>query len=252
MGWSAHGMVCPCDGLPMGWSAHVMVCPWDGLLMVCPCDGLPVGWSAHGMVCVCDGLPMSSYSCSSQLLPITSCFPISTHTGFDEAYSQCVWPFQVPRKVATRRLDVCVPWFWVSCRYTGLLPPPPPQISKADLPGNAQRTVPLRDRLVQHATKSVDPSALSTHRRTKRIRNKATAVRSPLPVMSSILPCPPCLLHGGVQWGRGRGQGAGEGGKGGGAGDISSTLPLLHYHMVLRPEGTSHKNTVNRFGWETH
>ncbi len=35
--------------------------------------------------------------------------------------------------------------------------------------------------------------------------------------------------------------GGGEGGLGEGAGDISSTLPyILHYHMVLRPEGTSH------------
>ncbi len=49
---------------------------------------------------------------------------------------------------------------------------------------------------------------------------KATAVRSPLPVMSSILPCPPYLPQvmqsvGGVQgqgvWGRGRGLEEGEG-----------------------------------------
>ncbi len=63
---------------------------------------------------------------------------------------------------------------------------------------------------------------------------KATAVRSPLPVMSLILPCPPCLVShtgqgGGVQaggsmWGRRLGVGEGEG-VGGGAGDISSTLP---------------------------
>ncbi len=76
---------------------------------------------------------------------------------------------------------------------------------------------------------------------------KATAVRSPLPVMLSILPCPPWLSTWGV-WGQGvqgqgdpgRGVGGGGGGGGAGAGDISSTLPLLHYHMVLRPQGTSH------------
>ena len=39
---------------------------------------------------------------------------------------------------------------------------------------------------------------------------KATAVRSPLPVMSPILPCPPCLLQ------RGYGAGGGGGGLGGG------------------------------------
>ncbi len=45
---------------------------------------------------------------------------------------------------------------------------------------------------------------------------KATAVRSPLPVMSSILPCPPLSLGVG---------GSGRGVKGEGAGEISSTLP---------------------------
>ncbi len=53
--------------------------------------------------------------------------------------------------------------------------------------------------------------------------------------------------------GRGRGSGRGCGGGGGwgrgvrGARDISIHLPyILHYHMVLRPKGTSHKN-VHRF-----
>ncbi len=74
---------------------------------------------------------------------------------------------------------------------------------------------------------------------------------------SSILPCPPCLPpvilstggptscwgsclqqgEGDLAWGGGGGSGRGEG-----AGDISVQLPLLHYHMVLRPEGTSHNN----------
>ncbi len=82
---------------------------------------------------------------------------------------------------------------------------------------------------------------------------KATAVRSPLPVMSPIPPCPPCLPWGGWGWGglgaggfggRGRGRGRGLGGRGQGAGDISATLPyILHYHMVLCPKRTSHNNT---------
>ncbi len=45
------------------------------------------------------------------------------------------------------------------------------------------------------------------------------------------------------------GLGRGREVKGGGAGDISSTLPyILHYHMVLRPKGTSHnkENTETR------
>ncbi len=44
---------------------------------------------------------------------------------------------------------------------------------------------------------------------------KATAVQSPLPVMSLILPCPPCLPEAGGVWGQG-GLGRGEGVKGGG------------------------------------
>ncbi len=31
-----------------------------------------------------------------------------------------------------------------------------------------------------------------------------------------------------------------------GAGDILVQLPLLHYHMVLRPEGTSHNEFQKR------
>ncbi len=61
---------------------------------------------------------------------------------------------------------------------------------------------------------------------------KATAVRSPLPVMSSILPCPPCLpqvmlstgwggsrgrgVQGWGVWARGEGLGRGRGVEGGG------------------------------------
>ncbi len=44
--------------------------------------------------------------------------------------------------------------------------------------------------------------------------------------------------HGGLGLGE---AGLGEGGdRGEGAADISIHLPLMHYHMVLRPKGTSH------------
>ncbi len=67
---------------------------------------------------------------------------------------------------------------------------------------------------------------------------KATAVRSPLPVMSSILPCPPCLLCGGVQQGGG---GFGRG-RGKGQGTFHPPCHILHCHMVLHPKGTSHND----------
>ncbi len=79
---------------------------------------------------------------------------------------------------------------------------------------------------------------------------KATAVRSPLPVMLLILPCPPCLLHGGVQQGEGGPVGGGGWGRGGvrGRGTFHSPCHiLLHYHMMLRPKGTSH-NQPERLG----
>ncbi len=93
---------------------------------------------------------------------------------------------------------------------------------------------------------------------------KATAVRSPLPVisvMSSILPCPPCLpqvmqtqilfhqcksnrgggsrLGEGVQAGRSRpgGGGPGQGEGGGGKGRFHPPCHILHYHMVLALKG---------------
>ncbi len=50
-------------------------------------------------------------------------------------------------------------------------------------------------------------------------------------------------------WGVQAGAGAGAGGlRGEGAGDISSNLPyILHYHMVLRPKGTSHNDLLTHF-----
>ncbi len=74
--------------------------------------------------------------------------------------------------------------------------------------------------------------------------------KSLAPVMSLILHCPPCLLRGvggGVQQGMGVWQGEGVGGMGRGVrgrGQLTFHPPChtLHYHMVLRPEGTSHNN----------
>ncbi len=86
------------------------------------------------------------------------------------------------------------------------------------------------------------------------------------PVMSSILPCPPCLLHGGSSGGLGVWWGARAGGGGGGLGEgrgvrggggwqgtfhppchilhYHMVLRPLHYHMVLRPKGTSHNYDI--------
>ncbi len=83
---------------------------------------------------------------------------------------------------------------------------------------------------------------------------KATAVRSPLPVMSSILSCPHCIPEWGASGGRGvqgqggSGVGVGEGRGGlGGKGQGTFHLPChtLHYHMVLCPKGTSHNQDWN-------
>ncbi len=67
-------------------------------------------------------------------------------------------------------------------------------------------------------------------------------------VMLSILPCPPCLLHGGgggLVGERGlagglAGEGVGGRGRGRGQGTFHPPCHILHYHMVLCPEGTSH------------
>ncbi len=69
---------------------------------------------------------------------------------------------------------------------------------------------------------------------------KATAVQSPLPVMSPIPPCPPCL-PGGV---RGEG-GSGVGGTWEGAGDIQSTLPY-----TALPHGASPQNGLRTISTE--
>ncbi len=51
-----------------------------------------------------------------------------------------------------------------------------------------------------------------------------------------------CLQQGGFASSGGRGAHRGRG-----TGDISVQLPLLHYHMVLRPKGTSHNETHKHF-----
>ncbi len=49
--------------------------------------------------------------------------------------------------------------------------------------------------------------------------------------------------HGGFVWGRGvRGRGGGLGGRG--QGTFHPPCHVLHYHMVLRPEGTSHNKAA--------
>ncbi len=49
---------------------------------------------------------------------------------------------------------------------------------------------------------------------------------------------------GGVQWGKGGpvGEGGLAGGRGRGQGTFQSSCHILHYHVVLRPEGTSQTN----------
>ncbi len=87
------------------------------------------------------------------------------------------------------------------------------------------------------------------------------SAKSLAPVISSILPYPPCLppvmlstgrvqLWAGGVWpqgvsGRGRGLGRGKGVEGGGGmGHFIHLCHILHYHMVLRPKGTSHNENV--------
>ena len=76
-------------------------------------------------------------------------------------------------------------------------------------------------------------------------------MRSPLPVMSPILPCPPCLPWGvwgqGVQGGGFRSRGLGRGGGLGERGQGTFHLPchILHCHMVLRPKGTSNNDKAS-------
>ncbi len=67
---------------------------------------------------------------------------------------------------------------------------------------------------------------------------KATAVRSPLPVMSPIPSCPPCLLRAGVQRQRGLGQGVWGGGGGGGLGG-GGRGHFIHPAITALPHGAS-------------
>ncbi len=68
---------------------------------------------------------------------------------------------------------------------------------------------------------------------------KATAVRSPLPVMSPILRRPACFpqvmqARGGSRW---QGVWVRGLGRGGGQGTFHPPCHVLHYHMVLRLKG---------------
>ncbi len=67
---------------------------------------------------------------------------------------------------------------------------------------------------------------------------KATAVRSPLPVIGNVIDSSLSSLSG-----RGEGGLAGEGEGGWGQGIFHPPRHVLHHHMVLHPKGTSHKNT---------
>ncbi len=64
---------------------------------------------------------------------------------------------------------------------------------------------------------------------------KATAVRSPLPVVSSILPCPPCVPQ--VMQTQVQAKGGGGPGGGRGPGIFHPPCHVLHYHMVLALKG---------------
>ncbi len=89
---------------------------------------------------------------------------------------------------------------------------------------------------------------------------KATAVRSPLPVMSWILPCPPCLPQvmqtqiwggGGFQAGGSRPGGGGEG-RGSRLGGQGHFIHLAMYTAIPHgacPKGTSHNYGLEQSDW---
>ncbi len=106
------------------------------------------------------------------------------------------------------------------------------------------RTESLEYSLANFADLSASMICLNTSK--QRTRNSAQgncSAKSLAPGMSSILPCPPCLLHGRGVW-RGRGIWQGEGGLGRGQGTFHPPCHILHDHMVLRPKGTSHNKSL--------
>ncbi len=110
--------------------------------------------------------------------------------------------------------------------------------------------------LISYPTKSLQGLWTSSQNQQEAVL-KATAVGSPLPAMSLVLPYPPCLPQvmqaaGGVWgqgvwvWGEGAGVwGRGRGLRGRGQGTFHPPCHILHYHMVLRPEGTSHNGIMS-------
>ena len=82
-----------------------------------------------------------------------------------------------------------------------------------------------------------------TNVKTPIVFNSSLFINSSLSSLSSTSHA----VHGGVSghrggvWPYGGGLGRGRGGRGGGGqGTFPSSCPILHYHMVLRPKGTSH------------
>ncbi len=101
---------------------------------------------------------------------------------------------------------------------------------------------------VQNATRSSAQGNCSA-------KSLAASVMSSILPCLSILPCPPCLppvilsagghpAVGGSGCGGclGRGEGVGGGEGGGGRGHFHLPAIHLHYHMVLRPKGTSYND----------
>ncbi len=88
------------------------------------------------------------------------------------------------------------------------------------------------------ATTTIRDMRLSRHEKISSAQGNCSAKSLAALVMSSILPCPPCLppvMLSVYVWGSGCG-----GLRGRGQGTFHPPCHILHDHMVLRPEGTSH------------
>ncbi len=97
------------------------------------------------------------------------------------------------------------------------------------------------------ATTTIRDMRLSRHEKISSAQGNCSAKSLAALVMSSILPCPPCLppvMLSVYVWGSGCG-----GLRGRGQGTFHPPCHILHDHMVLRPEGTSHNNASTT--WHT-